>query len=76
MFFFLFYFQGKELYACTLAISSFKSILETLGGENEKQRGRFVQHNLIIITTDLFVNKVYIQNMLSFLFQRTSEPSD
>lgn len=32
--------EGKELYACTLAISSFKSILETLGGENEKQRGR------------------------------------
>jgi hypothetical protein len=34
-------FSGKELFACSLAISSFQSILGTLGGPNEKERARF-----------------------------------
>lgn len=32
--------EGKELYACSLAISSFQTILDTLGGPKEKQRAR------------------------------------
>ena len=32
--------EGKELFACSLAISSFQSILDTLGGPNEKKRAR------------------------------------
>lgn len=34
------YSLGKELYACSLAISSFQSILDTLGGSKEKERAR------------------------------------
>ena len=37
----LIFHAGKELYACSLAISSFQAILDTLGGPNEKERARF-----------------------------------
>ena len=34
------YFPDKELYVCQTAVNDFMAILETLGGENEKQRAK------------------------------------
>lgn len=45
-----FFIAGKEMFACSLAISSFRAILETLGGPNEKERARWQMH------VNMFIN--------------------
>ncbi|XP_046850841.1 UPF0415 protein C7orf25 homolog [Xenia sp. Carnegie-2017] len=44
--------QGKEMFACSLAISSFRAILETLGGPNEKERARKLLRNVTEVHDD------------------------
>ena len=39
-------FAGKTLIACKTAVKNFTSILETVGGPQEKKRGRLLQIDL------------------------------
>ncbi|CAB3981817.1 Hypothetical predicted protein [Paramuricea clavata] len=44
--------EGKELFACSLAISSFQSILDMLGGPNEKERARHLLSKVTEVSDD------------------------
>lgn len=42
-------FKGKELYACETAVSSFKSIVDILGGEGEKKRTQQLLSRITVV---------------------------
>ena len=52
------FFAGKRLVACRSAVDSFSSIVETVGGEQEKTRAEYVltvtSNNCSVFSIDLF----------------------
>lgn len=47
-------FTGKTLIACKTAVKNFTSILETVGGPQEKKRGRLLQIDLKLAVIIIF----------------------
>lgn len=47
-------FTGKTLIACKTAVKNFTSILETVGGPQEKKRGRLLQIDLKLAVIVIF----------------------